>query len=190
MKKLTIMFAVLIVGSIAGVSLPQTTQPASAGGWPCFLCHGGFDVPGTDLAPALAGSKLTDEQILAQVRNPRGVMPAFSKEELPDQVIKDGFIQPFVRGLPAGRPTAGLDPQIRSMALATIAAVAQARATEYARNFQTGDAAGTPTPLPTPTRLASTATTVRESTLDPRFLALAGGLLALVSFGAWFVTRR
>lgn len=190
MKRVTIVFAVLLVGSIAGVSLPQTTQPASAGGWPCFVCHGGFDVPGTDLAPALAGSTLTDEQILAQVRHPRGVMPAFSKEELSDQEIKNGFIQPFVRGLSAGRPTATLDPQICSMTLATIAAVAQGRATEYARESKMGDAAGTPTPAPTPTRLASTATTDRASTLDSRILALAGGLLVLISCGAWFATRR
>ena len=51
--------------------LDQSPSPASAGGWPCFICHGGVELRGTDLAPALAGSKLTDEQIIAQVRKPR-----------------------------------------------------------------------------------------------------------------------
>ncbi|MBI5304533.1 MAG: cytochrome c [Chloroflexi bacterium] len=189
MKRLTILILIAFIWVIAELAAQQEPQSALAGGWICFLCHGGFEVAGTDLAPALAGSKLTDEEILAQVRRPRGVMPAFSKEELSDQAIKDGFIQPFVRGMPAGRPTIGLDPQTRSIALATIAAVAQARATEYARSPRVGGA-GTPTPAPTPTLLALNVATVRESSLDPRVLALAGGVLALISLGAWFATRR
>ncbi len=109
---------------VAGILLLDNhPAPVSAGGWPCFVCHGGFEVAGTDLAPQLAASKLTDEQIIAQVRKPRGMMPAFSEKEISDQMLKDGFIQPFIRGGVAGRPTATLSPQNRSIALAMLAGI-------------------------------------------------------------------
>jgi hypothetical protein len=182
--------------AVAGVAFEVGRQPTpvSAGGWPCFLCHGGFEVLGTDLAPQLAGSKLTDEQILAQVRKPRGVMPAFSAQEFPDQVLRDGFIQPFMRGLPAGRPTAGLSGENRAMALATIAAVAATRSNEYARltgfpSIETPTSLPrSPTPAASPTLVASPART--DPSYSPGALAAIGGLLLGMVAVAWFGMRR
>jgi hypothetical protein len=196
MKRMTIYLALAFVIALLLIAGEPQTQPASAGGWPCFICHGGFEVPGTDLAPALAGSKLTDEQIIAQVRHPRGMMPAFSPAELSDQILKDGFIQPFVRGLPGGQPTATLSPEIRSMALATIAAVAAARATEYARPSQLAPTAtatpvivnASPTPSPTPaTQTKSTAPNEAQSIE----MAMWVGVLLITGAGlGWLWTRR
>lgn len=179
MKCSMIMLIVLLIGIVAIASFGQTTPPVSAGGWPCFTCHGGVNASGTDLAPPLAGSKLTDDQIIAQVRRPRGVMPAFSVTEISDQNLKDGFIQPFMRGLPAGQPTAALAPPIRAMALATIAAVAQTRSAEYA-NIGLPTGVSTPTPVPTAMRNITV-----DSNFDERVIATIGGLLGMVIVGAW-----
>src|SRR5207302_5882745 len=45
-------------------------MPAAAGGLPCFLCHG-VKFEGSDIAPRVNGTKLTDAEILNQVHNPR-----------------------------------------------------------------------------------------------------------------------
>ncbi len=47
----------------------------------CAACHGEGGV-GTDLAPALPGH--TEEQVLKQVRAPRGQMPALGPEKISD----------------------------------------------------------------------------------------------------------
>ncbi|HEY6042986.1 MAG TPA: hypothetical protein VIX58_12725, partial [Anaerolineae bacterium] len=153
---------------------------------------------------------LTDAQIINQVRHPRGMMPSFSEQEISDQMLKDGFIQPFVRGLPAGKPTATLSAANRSAALATIAAVAAARATAVlspatganvpeAKPTSTSSPSLSPSPLPaTPaqppaTPVATTnsgrgANTVNAATTDstPLWIALASGALIL---GALFFRR-
>ncbi len=133
-------FFLVFIGGFIALNQFNSPAPTQAGGWPCFLCHGGFEVAGTDLAPPLAGSKLTDEQIIAQVRRPRGVMPAFSEKEISDQNLKDGFIAPFMRALPAGKPTATLSSPDRAAALKTISAVTSKRAR--------AQPTATPTPKP------------------------------------------
>ncbi len=183
---------IVVAGIVFGIG--HQPAPVSAGGWPCFLCHGGFELLGTDLAPQLAGSKLTDEQIIAQVRKPRGVMPAFSREEFPDQILKDGFIQPLVRSQQAGRPTATMPGENRAMALATIAAVAATRSAEYSR--QAGSSAiqisfpttQTPTPAMTPTPVASPSQ--RDSSLSSGAIAVIGGLLLVMVAVVWVGMRR
>ena len=52
-----------------------------AGGFPCWLCHG-VNFEGSDLAPRVNGTKLTDAEILKQVHNPRGVMPGLRRGRL------------------------------------------------------------------------------------------------------------
>ena len=115
-------FLIMLAFALSAALVLMVGEPerARAGGWPCFLCHGGFEVPGTDIAPQLAGSKLTDAQIINQVRHPRGMMPSFSELDISDRALKDGFIQPFVRGLPAGKPTATLSAANRSAAYSRI----------------------------------------------------------------------
>jgi len=181
-------FAGLIAFALGIAIVGHQPAPVSAGGWPCFMCHGGFEVLGTDLAPQLAGSKLTDEQVLAQVRKPRGVMPAFSAQEIPDQALKDGFIQPFVRGMPAGKATATLDAQTRAMALATIAAVAATRSVESAR--LTGSIA-IETPAPAPHSPNPAALPAPSASPVPRDLSAFGAFAAIgaVLIGAVVATR-
>ena len=202
-------FLIMLAFALSAALVLMVGEPerARAGGWPCFLCHGGFEVPGTDIAPQLAGSKLTDAQIINQVRHPRGMMPSFSEQEISDQMLKDGFIQPFVRGQSAGKPTATLSAANRSAALATISAVAAARATAVLNASAAADipaAKSTPSPIPTaspspipasPTPLPATpvATTNSNAGVNtgstnslPGIIAVASGALIL---GALFFRR-
>lgn len=197
-------FLIMLAFALSAALVLMVGEPerARAGGWPCFLCHGGFEVPGTDIAPQLAGSKLTDAQIINQVRHPRGMMPSFSELDISDRALKDGFIQPFVRGLPAGKPTATLSALNRSAALATIAAVAAARATAVL-NASAADipaAKLTPSPIPTaspspipasPTPLPATTNSNAGANAGPTnslpgIIALGSGALVL---GALFFRR-
>jgi hypothetical protein len=188
------------IASVALVLLVLLNQPSPttmAGGLPCFLCHGS-QFQGSDLAPSVADTKLTDEEILKQIRSPRGLMPAFP--EFANQSIVD-----WIRSNPTGQPTAALAPEQRSAALATLAAVAATRATAFAQIAQ-GEAGATPTPSPSPVAPASTPTwsgaalsASSSSTIKPASVsassapisafAAIGGLLAAIG-GAWWVWQR
>ncbi len=145
---------IAVVGIAFGVG--HQPAPVSAGGFPCFLCHG-VNFEGSDIAPTVAGTQLTDEQIERQMRHPRGVMPAFGPNDWPDPQTAISYI----RSQPTGKPTLALSDQQRSAALAMIAGVAAARATEYARRAGSS-AIEMPTPLPQmPTPAASPAPTAR-----------------------------
>jgi len=84
------------------VLLGQPPQTTTAGGLPCFLCNG-VQFQGSDLAPSVADTKLSDEEILKQIRSPRGLMPAFP--EFANQSIVER-----IRSMPTGQPTAVLSP--------------------------------------------------------------------------------
>lgn len=146
----TIFFVGLII-FVAGIALIDVhPAPVSAGGFPCFLCHG-INFEGSDIAPAVAGTKLTDEQIANQMRHPRGVMPAFGANEFPEPQVAIAYI----RAQSTGMPTLALSAQQKSVALATIAAVAATRSAEYARlTSAAGVASPTPAP-PSPTAAVS-----------------------------------
>ncbi len=179
------------------VLLSQPSQTTTAGMLPCFLCHG-VQFQGSDLAPSVADTKLTDEEIIKQIRSPRGVMPAFP--EFADQSIVD-----WIRSMPTGQPTASLSPDQRSAALATIAAVAATRATAFAQLAQQeAGATATPSPSPvsptsTPTRSGAASSASSSSTIKPASVsassapisafAAIGGLLAAIG-GAWWVWQR
>jgi len=55
----------------------------------CMTCHG----PNAEgnLGPKLAGTSLTFQQVLTQVRTPRGVMPAFNASRVSDQTLRDVY---------------------------------------------------------------------------------------------------
>ncbi|MBI4670440.1 MAG: hypothetical protein HY741_02060 [Chloroflexi bacterium] len=131
---------------IAVWSWSSPSSPASAGGLPCFLCHG-IRAEGSDIAPRLAGTELTDEQIFAQVRTPRGVMPAY-----PDYA--QSFVVGWIRQSPIGQPTMTLSAKQRSSALAMIAAAAAARATD-AKKSASLPISPTPTAHPSVTSSSS-----------------------------------
>ncbi|MGE5262579.1 MAG: c-type cytochrome [Acidobacteriota bacterium] len=135
----------IVVVSIA--MLGYQPAPATAGGLPCFLCHG-FQFEGSDIAPRVAGTQLTDEQILKQIRTPRGLMPEFP-EFAQAEVVR------YIRSVPTGQPTKALSPQERSAALATIAAVAAARATAVLQSESSGAMVSTSTPSPPITEIAT-----------------------------------
>lgn len=179
------------------VWLSPPSQTTTAGFLPCYLCHG-VQFQGSDLAPSVANTRLSDEEILKQIRSPRGLMPAFP--EFADQSIVD-----LIRSMPTGQPTAALAPEQRSAALATIAAVAATRATAFAQIAQQeADATATPSPSPvaptnTPTLsgaalpASSLSTTkpasVSASSTPTSAFAAIGGLLAAIG-GAWWVWQR
>jgi hypothetical protein len=197
MKRLYVMLP--LVASLALTIFVLTGQPSptSAGGLPCFMCHGG-QFQGSDLAPSLADTKLTDEEMLSQIRNPRGVMPAF-----PEFAVQS--VVEAIRSMPTGQPTAALPPEQRSVALATLAAVAAARATAFAEIAQQ-EAGTTPTPLPslvaptsspTPAGAASSASSAStagsvsaSAFLTPASVFVAIGGLLVASGGAWWVWQR
>jgi len=179
------------------VLLSPPSQTTTAGMLPCFLCHG-VQFQGSDLAPSVADIKLTDEEIIKQIRSPRGVMPAFP--EFADQSIVD-----WIRSMPTGQPTAPLSPDQRSAALATIAAVAATRATAFAQLAQQ-EAGATATPSPSPvsptspptlsgaaSSASSLSTTKPASASDLSapisVFAAIGGLLAALG-GAWWIWQR
>lgn len=173
--------------AVAGIVFGIGHQPTrvSAGGFPCFVCHG-VNFEGSDIAPAIAGTKLTDEQIANQMRHPRGVMPAFGPNDWPDPQTAISYI----RAQPTGKPTLALSPQQKSAALATIAAVAGTRSAEYAR-LSGSVAIETPTPAPrtptsalSPTPIAGAAP--RDSSFGFSVMVMVGGLLAASVGIFWF----
>jgi hypothetical protein len=188
---------------VAGVVLAMLvwfgppSPTATAGGLPCFFCHG-VQFQGSDIAPRVAGTTLSDEAILRQIRSPRGVMPAFP--EFADQSLVN-----LIRSMPTGEPTAALPPEQRSAALATIAAVAATRATAFAQLAeQEADATATPLPSPiaptsTPALSGAASSAASSSTAGPASasassalmsaLAASGGLLAIIG-GAWWIWQR
>src|SRR5207244_8316164 len=138
-----------LLASLTSVGQPT---PATAGGFPCFQCHG-VNFEGSDIAPRVAGTTLTDEQIKNQMRNPRGVMPAFSEADWPDPQTAITYI----RAQPTGKPTMAMSPQQKSVALAMIAGIAAARATAVLQ-AASSNAAATPTPAQFAAAAANTAT--------------------------------
>ncbi len=170
-----------------------STSRAAAGGMPCFLCHG-INFQGSDIAPIVAGTHLTDEQIISQVRKPRGVMPSFSQDEIPDDMLKS-FIIPYIRSQPTAQPTMALPPQQRSIALATIAADAAVRATAFAVAENATPSAGavlpTPRPIASPTRVpALPASAPPVDAPPPLGIYVVGGALAAVVVGAVLRLRQ
>ncbi len=178
---------IVVAGIVFGVG--HQPAPVSAGGFPCFMCHG-VNFEGSDLAPTVAGTKLTDEQIANQMRHPRGVMPAFGPNDWPDPQTAISYI----RTQPTGKPTLALSDQQRSVALALIAGAASARATEYAHPAGSS-AMAMPTPPPqspipaaSPTLIASPAP--RDSSSSPGAIAAIGGLLLAMVAVVWVGMRR
>jgi mono/diheme cytochrome c family protein len=55
----------------------------------CNICHG--DTGGGIIGPQIAGTTLTFSQVVDQYRSPRGTMPAFSADNVPDQDVFDIF---------------------------------------------------------------------------------------------------
>jgi cbb3-type cytochrome c oxidase subunit III len=184
---------VILIGcsifAVAGMAfgIGRQPTPVSAGGLPCFLCHG-VNFEGSDIAPTVAGTKLTDEQILKQMRHPRGVMPAFGPNDWPDAETAISYI----RAQPTGKPTLALSDQQRSAALALIAGVASARATEYARPAGSSEVLisfpTTPTPAASPT--PSTSSTRTAPPFNFGALAAIGGLLLGMVAVVWVRARR
>lgn len=189
-----------LVASLALVMLVVTGPPppiSAGGGLPCFLCHGA-QFQGSDIAPSVADTRLTDEEILKQIRSPRGVMPAFPEFAEPSIVQR-------IRLMSAGQPTAALPPEQRSAALAMIAGVAATRATAFAQIAQQ-EVGVTPTPLPSPVApmgtptLSGAAASASSASTPGSARALAfpaaasvfaaiGGLL-VASGGAWWAWQR
>lgn len=145
MTRITTAVGLLLVSAVLlSVMLTSAPAPVSAGGLPCFMCHG-VNFEGSDIAPRVAGTKLSDEEILKQIRSPRGLMPAFPEFAQPS-------IVQWIRSAPTGQPTKAFSPQERSAVLATISAVAAARATAVLQAATVSDAlAATPSATPRPT---------------------------------------
>ena len=62
----------------------------------CVGCHGGNAEGG--FGPKLAGTSLTLEQVLQQIRSPKGEMPAYSPSQLSDE--EESFIYAYYKSLP------------------------------------------------------------------------------------------
>ena len=71
----------------------------------CAACHG-KDAQGTHLAPAIGGHSV--EAVMAQVRTPRGQMPAFSPEKISDEELN--FIAAYVAAQPSMAMEIGIEP--------------------------------------------------------------------------------
>jgi|GEM_PF-1826701 len=195
MKRWLVMFPVALGVVLTMIAVMDQPLPTAAGGLPCFMCHG-LRFQGSDLAPSVADTKLTDEEIMKQIRDPRGVMPAFP--EFASQSIVD-----FIREMPTGQPTAELPAEQRSSALATIAAVAATRATAFAEvKFPGADTTPIPSatiaPNSSPTRSGSAASVSSASTTglgssgfpaSANLILLVVGLL-IVSGSAWWAWQR
>ena len=67
----------------------------------CVQCHGEVAQGGD--GPQLAGTSLTFDEVRGQVRRPRGMMPAFTVEELSDEDLFN--IYSYVRSLEKSYPT-------------------------------------------------------------------------------------
>ncbi|MBI3912905.1 MAG: cytochrome c [Chloroflexi bacterium] len=165
------------------------------------MCHG-VNFEGSDIAPTVAGTKLTDEQIAHQMRQPRGVMPAFGANDFPDPQAAISYI----RAQPTGKPTLALSDQQRSAALALIAGVAAARATEYARSASNAmtpiapraiatTSAATAASIPSATPFATTGAFAQiksaqtENSMGMNMFVAIGGLLAATTVGAFWFNR-
>ncbi len=171
---------------VVGIALlGHQPAPASAGGFPCFMCHG-IHFEGSDIAPTVAGTKLTDEQIANQMRHPRGVMPAFDPRDWPDPQTAISYI----RAQPTGMPTMTLSPEQRSAALAMIARVAYARATAVLQTeSSSATVIATPSPLPA-TALPSAINSTTSSSDLPFGIFVSGGLLLMMIGAVWMWQRR
>ena len=53
----------------------------------CNVCHG--DTGEGGIGPTLAETSLSVDQVINQYRTPRGIMPAFSADAIPDQSVAD-----------------------------------------------------------------------------------------------------
>ena len=201
MKRWSMMLPFVAGAALAAFVLFSKPSQTTACYLPCYVCHG-IQFAGSDLAPSVADTKLTDAEIIRQIASPRGVMPAFP--EFANQNMVD-----YIRTMPTGQPTASLSPEQRSEALATIAAVAATRSVEFARLGQS-EAGATPFPTPvvstsTPVPVGSAAATTApepspvQSLTGPgrepasiasiHVFTLTGGLLAVIS-GGWLAWQR
>jgi hypothetical protein len=187
----------IVLASTLFISQPST---ATAGGFPCFLCHG-VNFEGSDIAPAVAGTKLTDAQITKQMRNPRGVMPSFGLSDWPDPQTAITYI----RAQPTGKPTMALSPRDKSAALATISAGAAARATAVLQTPGVNSAVDAATTTPPPTATLAPGSTPRPSVpattantpaspisadSSRSFVMLLGALLVVGVGFVWIRQRR
>ncbi|HTK34010.1 MAG TPA: cytochrome c [Caulobacteraceae bacterium] len=68
----------------------------------CYFCHGVMGQGALPTGSTLAPKPLPAAAIRAYVRNPRGVMPAYSPEILTDGEIDS--IHAYLDSIPAGRP--------------------------------------------------------------------------------------
>jgi mono/diheme cytochrome c family protein len=53
----------------------------------CNICHG--DTGGGGIGPEIAGTALSIDEVITQYRTPRGVMPAFAENRVPDADVND-----------------------------------------------------------------------------------------------------
>jgi ubiquinol-cytochrome c reductase cytochrome c subunit len=68
----------------------------------CYQCHGYVGQGSQSTGPALTPLRLSDEGFVKYLRNPRGVMPAFSAKLLPAADARD--VLAYVRSLTPGAP--------------------------------------------------------------------------------------
>jgi hypothetical protein len=187
MKRVISIVGLLIV--VVGIALlGHQPAPANAGGFPCFMCHG-VNFEGSDIAPTVAGTKLTDEQIANQMRHPRGVMPAFDARDWPDPQTAISYI----RAQPTGKPTMALSPQQRSAALALIAGVAAARATAVLQTeSSSATVVATPSPSPAATipSVSNSPTSSASNSDLPLGILVSSGLLLTMIGAVWMWQRR
>ena len=146
-------------------SLPDTPDPAIGQAlWPqkpCSGCHGA-GAEG-DFGPKLAGTELTDEQVLQTVRNGKGAMPTFDTDQISDLEVQ--HIYAWLRSLAPPTPTPTEPPPTAT----PTATAAEATAT-LAPDEPTHTPAPTPTAIPTATLSPTpvpTATPSLPETPDP-----------------------
>jgi mono/diheme cytochrome c family protein len=102
MRKLVILVPAILVffGLTAAVALAQDPTNGQTAWeqqvWQCSRCHGaqGEGV----FARPLSNSTLTEDEWIAQVRNPRRFMPHFSEAQVSDQQIRD--MHAYITALP------------------------------------------------------------------------------------------
>jgi mono/diheme cytochrome c family protein len=98
-------------------SLPTTPDPAIGQQlWqqkPCIGCHGAKAEGG--IGPRLAGTGLSSDQVLLQVRTGAAPMPAFTEDEVTDLELQ--HIYAWLRGLTPPTPTPMAAPTFRTGAL-------------------------------------------------------------------------
>jgi mono/diheme cytochrome c family protein len=110
-KPVAILVLVLVIsGAMASIAFAQDPVATGQVIWEeqsgCKNCHG--DSGEGKWAGPLAGTEKTVDEWIAQVRNPRRAMPAFSAEQISDEQIAD--VHAYLASLPKVENFAPMDP--------------------------------------------------------------------------------